>query len=151
MAKRYVVKLTDEERGRLRALTRKGKPAARAVRRARTLLLADEGRTDEQIVAALQSGLSTVARTRQRFVEGGIEAALADRPRPGAAPKLTPKQQAFVVALACTRPPEGRTRWTMQLLADRLVELEVIPDISDEAIRRLLKKTGSVRGSRSSG
>ena len=151
MAKRYVVKLTDEERGRLRALTRKGKPAARAVRRARTLLLADEGRTDEQIVAALQSGLSTVARTRQRFVEGGIEAARADRPRPGAAPKLTPKQQAFVVALACTRPPEGRTRWTMQLLADRLVELEVIPDISDEAIRRLLKKTGSGRGSRSSG
>ena len=87
-----------------------------------------------------------MARTRQRFVEAGLEAALTDRPRPGAAPKLTPKQQAFVVALACTKPPEGRLRWTLQLLADRLVELEVIPDISDESIRRLLKKTGSSRG-----
>ena len=106
-----------------------------------TGMLADEGRTDEQIAAALHGGLSTVARTRQRCVEEGLDAALADRPRPGAAPKLSPKQQAFTVALACTRPPEGRLRWTMQLLADRLVELEVIPAISDEAIRRLLKKT----------
>ena len=146
MAKRYRVTLTDEERERLRSLTRKGKPAARTVRRAQTLLLADEGQTDEAIGAALHSGLSTVARTRQRFVEGGLEAALVERPRPGPAPKLTPKQQAFVVALACTRPPEGRLRWTMQLLADRLVELEVIPDISDESIRRLLKKTASSRG-----
>ncbi len=71
---------------------------------------------------------------------------MVDRPRPGAAPKLSPKQQAFVVALACTKPPEGRERWTMQLLADRLVELEVIPDISDESIRRLLKKGRSSRG-----
>ena len=87
-----------------------------------------------------------MARTRRRFVEEGLEAALGDRPRPGAAPKLGPKQQAFVVALACTKPPEGRQRWTMQLLADRLVELEVVPDISDEAIRRLLKKGRSSPG-----
>lgn len=146
MAKRYRVTLTDEERERLGALTRKGKASARTVRRAQTLLLADDGRADEAIAAALHSGLSTVARTRQRFVEEGLEAALTDRPRPGPAPKLTPKQQAFAVALACTRPPEGRLRWTMQLLADRLVELEVIPDISDESIRRLLKKTASSRG-----
>lgn len=146
MVKRWVVDLTDEERARLRALTRKGKPAARTVRRAQTLLLADEGRTDEAIAAGLHSGLSTVARTRQRFVEEGLEAALVDRPRPGAAPKLSPKQQAYVVALACTRPPEGRLRWTMQLLADRLVELGVVPAISDEAIRRLLKKGTSSRG-----
>ena len=146
MVKRYRVTLSAEERERLRAVTRQGKPAARTVRRAQTLLLADEGRTDEAIAAALHSGLSTVARTRQRFVEAGLEAALVDHPRPGAAPKLSPKQQAFTIALACTKPPEGRDRWTMQLLADRLVELEVSPDISDEAIRRLLKKTRSSRG-----
>ena len=87
-----------------------------------------------------------MARTRQRFVEEGLEAALVDRPRPGAAPKLGPKQQAMVVALACTRPPEGRRRWTMQLLADRVVELAVGPAISDEAIRRLLKKGRSSPG-----
>ena len=146
MAKRYRVTLTDEERERLRALARKGTGAARTVRRAQTLLLADEGRTDEVIAAALRSGLSTVARTRQRFVEEGLEAALVDRPRPGATPKLGPKQQAMVVALACTRPPEGRRRWTMQLLADRVVELAVVPAISDEAIRRLLKKGRSSPG-----
>jgi transposase len=146
VAKRYRVTLTDEERERLRALTRRGKGSARTVRRAQTLLLADEGQTDEAIAAALHSGLSTVARTRQRFVEEGLEAALVDHPRPGATPKLSPKQQAFVVALACTTPPEGRLRWTMQLLADRVVELEVVPAISDEAIRRLLKKGRSNRG-----
>jgi transposase len=146
MAKRYLVRLEVEERERLRAVTSKGKPSARTVRRAQTLLLADEGWTDEQIAAALHAGLATVARTRQRCVEEGLEAALTERPRPGAAPKLTPKQQAFTVALACTKPPEGRLRWTMQLLADRLVELEVIPDISDESIRRLLKKTRSSPG-----
>ncbi len=141
MVKRYRVTLMDQERERLRALTRQGKPAARTVRRAHILLLADEGRTDTEIVAALHSGLSTVARTRQRFVEQSLDAALSERSRPGAAPKLSPKQQAFAVALACTKAPEGRLRWTMQLLADRLIELEVIPDISDESIRRLLKKT----------
>jgi transposase len=146
MANRYVVRLEAEEREQLRGLTRKGKAAARTVRRAQTLLLADEGRTDAEIAAALHSGLATVARTRQRCVEEGVAAALAERPRPGAAPKLSPKQQAFTVALACTKAPEGRLRWTMQLLADRLVELEVIPDISDESIRRLLKKTRSSPG-----
>ena len=146
MAKRYRVTLADEERERLRSLTRQGKSAARTVRRAQILLLADEGQTDEAIASALHRGLSTVARTRQRFVEEGLEAALVDRPRPGAAPKLGPKQQAFAVALACTTPPEGRLRWTMQLLADRLVELEVIPAISDESIRRLLKRGRSSRG-----
>jgi len=146
VAKRWLVALADEEREQLRTLTRQGKPAARTVRRAQVLLLADEGQTDEQIAAALHCGLSTVARTRQRFVEEGLEAALVDRPRPGATPKLTPKQRAFVVALACTEPPEGRLRWTMQLLADRLVELEVIPAISDESIRRLLKKGRSSPG-----
>src|SRR3712207_934105 len=110
------------------------------VRRAQTLLLASEERTDEAIASALHVGVNTVERTRQRFVEEGLEASLRERPRPGARPKLGPKEQAFVVALACTKPPEGRERWTLQMLADRVVELQIVPDISDEAIRRLLKK-----------
>ena len=151
MAQRYRVTLTDEERERLDGLTRKGTASARMVRRAQTLLLAAEERTDEAIAAALRIGVSTVERTRRRCVEEGVEAALRERPRPGARPKLGPKERAFVVALACTRPPEGRKRWTMQLLADRVVQLQVVPDITDEAIRLLLKRTGSSRGARSNG
>ena len=149
MVKRYRVSLTDEERARLGALTRKGTASVRMVRRAQTLLLASEGRTDEAIASALQIGTTTVERTRRRFVEEGLEAALRERPRPGAPPKLGPKEQAFVVALACTKPPEGRLRWTMQLLSDRVVELAVVPAISDEAIRRLLRMGTSSRGARS--
>ncbi len=151
MVKRYRVTLTDEERERLRALTRKGAASARMVRRAQTLLLADEGRTDADIASALHVGASTVERTRRRCVEEGPDAALTERPRPGARPKLGPRARAFVVALACTKPPEGRHRWTMQLLADRLVELEMVPDITDEAIRLLLKRTSSSPGSRRRG
>jgi transposase len=151
MAKRYRVTLTDTERERLESLTRKGTASVRLVRRAQTLLLAAEERTDEEIVKALRIGVATVERIRRRFVEEGLEASLRERPRPGARPKLGPKERAYVVALACTKPPEGRHRWTMQMLADRLVELEMVPDITDEAIRLLLKRTSSSRGSRSSG
>src|SRR5688572_17880396 len=151
VAKRYRVTLTDEERERLEQLTRKGTASVRMVRRAQTLLLAAEERRDEDIAAALRIGVATVERTRRRCVEEGVEASLRERPRPGARPKLGPKEQAMVVALACTKPPEGRTRWTMHLLADRVVELALVPDISDEAIRRLLKRTRSSPGSRRSG
>ena len=151
MVKRYRVSLTDEEREHLHGLTRKGTASVRMVRRAQVLLLAAEGRIDDDIASALQIGVSTVERARRRFVEEGLEASLRERPRPGARPKLGPKEQAYVVALACTKPPEGRHRWTMQLLADRVVELQLVPDISDEAIRRLLKRTNSSPGSRRSG
>ena len=151
MAKRYRVTLTDEERKRLDELTRKGTASVRMVRRAQTLLLAADEERDEDIAKALRIGVATVARTRQRCVEDGVEAALRERPRPGARPKLGPKEQAYVVALACTKPPEGRHRWSMQMLADKLIELELVPDITDEAIRLLLKRTSSSRGSRSSG
>jgi transposase len=151
MVKRYRVTLSEEERERLHLLTRKGTAAVRMVRRAQILLLASEDRVDEEIAAALHVGVRTVERTRQRFVEEGLEASLRERPRPGARPKLGPKEQAYVVALACTKPPEGRERWTMQLLADRIVELQIVPDITDEAIRRLLKRTSSSPGSRKSG
>ena len=151
MAKRYRVTLTDEERDRLESLTCKGTASVRMVRRAQTLLLAGEERRDEDIAAALHIGVATVERTRRRCVEEGVEAALRERPRPGARPKLGPKAQAYVVALACAKPPEGRHRWTLQLLADRAVELELVPDITPEAIRLLLKRTSSSRGSRRSG
>jgi len=151
VVKRYRVTLTGEERERLDALTRKGAASVRMVRRAQVLLLAAEERRDEDIAQALHVGVATVERLRRRFVEEGLEAALRERPRPGARPKLGPKGEAFVVALACTKPPEGRERWTMQLLADRVVELELVPDITDEAIRRLLKRTSSSPGSRRRG
>jgi transposase len=151
MAKRYRVTLTDEERQRLEALTRKGTASVRMVRRAQTLLLAADEERDEDIAKALRIGISTVERTRKRCVEEGVEASLRERPRPGARPKLGPKERAYVVALACTKPPEGRHRWSMQMLADRLIELEMVPDITDEAIRLLLKRTSSSRGARSSG
>jgi transposase len=151
MVKRYRVTLTDEERARLRGLTRKGTASVRMVRRAQALLLAAEGRKDEDIATALQMGVATLERLRRRCVEEGVDAALRERPRPGARPKLGPKEQAYVVALACTKPPEGRERWTMQLLAERVVELQIVPDITDESIRRLLKRTSSSRGSTRSG
>ena len=151
MAKRYRVTLTEEERERLDDLTRKGTASVRMVRRAQTLLLAADEERDEDIAQALRIGTSTVERTRKRCVEEGVEASLRERPRPGARPKLGPKERAYVVALACTKPPEGRHRWSMQMLADRLIELEMVPDITDEAIRLLLKRTSSSRGSRSSG
>jgi transposase len=151
VVKRYRVSLSDEERDRLQGLSRKRTASVRMVRRAQALLLAAEGKTDEEIAEQVRMSVATLERLRRRFVEEGLEASLRERPRPGARPKLGAKEQAFVVALACTKPPEGRHRWTMQLLADRVVELELVPDISDEAIRRLLKRTSSSRGSTRSG
>ena len=139
--KRYVVTLTDEERAHLLALTKKGRIAARRLTRAHILLQADSGATQDAIAAALHIGRATVVRICKRFVDAGLEAALRDRPRPGAQRKLDGKQEALLIALACSVPPDGRTRWTMQLLANKLVELRVVEAISDETIRRTLKKT----------
>jgi transposase len=139
--KRYIVTLTDEERTQLLALTKKGRVAARRLTRAHILLQADSGVTQEAIAAALHLGRATVARICKRFVEGGLETALQDRPRPGAQRKLDGKQEAFLIALACSPPPKGRQCWTMQLLANKLVELGVVGTLSDETVRRTLKKT----------
>ena len=151
MAKRYRVTLSADERDRLERLSRQRTASVRMVRRAQALLLAAEDKTDEVIAERLRMGVATLERLRRRFVEEGLEASLRERPRPGARPKLGPKERAYVVALACTKPPEGRHRWSMQMLADKLIELEMVPDITDEAIRLLLKRTSSSRGSRSSG
>jgi transposase len=146
MTKRYRVDLTEEERAGLLALTKQGRAAARKIRRAQTLLLAADGLTDDAVAAALHIGRATVERTRKRFVEEGLEAALAEHPRPGGQPKLDGKQEAFLVALACSDAPEGRNHWTMQLLAEQMVALGVVESLSDETVRRTLKKTISSRG-----
>jgi transposase len=151
MAKKYIVTLTDDERAQLLALTKRGKVSARRLTRAHLLLQADTGLSDEAIAQALHIGTATVERIRKRFVEEGLKAALAERPRPGGQRKLDGKQEAFLIALACSTPPEGRPCWTMQLLAERLVELQVIEAISDETVRRTLKKTPSNRGRRRPG
>lgn len=151
MAKRYRVTLTDPERTHLLTLIKKGTVSARQLSRAHTLLQADAGATDEAIATALHRGMATVARIRKRFVEEGLEAALAERARPGGRRKLDGKQEAFLIALACSPPPEGRQCWTMQILADKLVELRMVEAISDETVRRTLKKMSSSHGRRRAG
>ena len=149
--KLYIVDLTSEERGVLEALLHKGKTAARKLRRAQTLLLAADGLADAAIAQVLHIGHATVERTRQRFVEEGFEAALTEKPRPGRDRKLDGKQEAFLVALACSPAPEGRAKWSMQLLAERMVTLGVIETLSDETVRRRLKETNCSPGGRSVG
>ena len=139
--KKYIVDLTEAERQQLLNLVKKGKLSARKLNRAHILLQAANGATDDAIAAALHVGRATVQRIRKRFVEGNLEWALNEKQRPGARRKLDSKQEAFWVATACSTPPEGRDRWTMQLLADRLVKLQVIESISDETVRRVLKKS----------
>jgi len=151
---KYAVDLNADERATLVQMVRAETRGARTLTRARVLLQADEGLTDSDIAAALQVGVATVHRIRQRCVEEGFAAALHDRPRQGGTPKFDTKQHAHVVALACSDPPEGCTRWTLRLLADRVVELGLAERCSYETIRRALKKTppgSSSRGRSASG
>ena len=148
--KKYLVDLTDSERATLQAVIRRGKTQARKVTRARILLHADRGATDSEIITALGVGLATVERTRRRFVEQGVEA-LNERPRPGARRRLSAKAEARLVAETCSAAPEGRQRWTVRLLAGRVIELGLADSCSHETVRRVLKKSASSRGSRSNG
>ena len=148
--KKYVVDLTAEERTTLEQLLQKGKSRARKLTRARILLQADEGQTDEEIATALAVGVATVERTRQRFVEANLEA-LNELPRPGGQCKLSGKQEAHLIAVACTPAPSGHTRWTLQLLAEQVVALGFAESIARETVRQVLKKTRSSRGCTSSG
>jgi transposase len=146
MTKRYRVDLTEAERAHLLDLIQHGQASARRIRRAHTLLLAADGYSDDAIARALHIGRATVERTRKRFVLEGFDASLSEHPRPGGSPKLDGKQEAFLIALACTDPPQGQKRWTLQLLADRLVALGVVESLSDETVRRTLKKGMSSHG-----
>jgi len=146
--KKYIVTLTDEERETLLKIISAGKGAARRIAHARILLKADQGLTDEAIAEAVDVSRPTVERVRKRFVEEGLEAALDPRrpekpPRPR---KLDGRQEAQLIALACSKPPAGRVRWTLCLLADKMVELKYVDSLSYETVRRTLKKTRSNRG-----
>ena len=143
--KKYLVTLTDAERTQLEQLLRGGKVATRKATRARILLKASEGWQDQRIAEALNVGRASVERTRRRFVEENL-AALDERPRPGNKPKLDAKAEARLIAEACSDAPAGRERWTLQLLADRVVQLHLAESYSYEAVRRVLKKTVSSRG-----
>lgn len=139
--KTYIVDLTTEERRHLLDFIKSGKHSARKLNRARILLQADEGKADSEIAQALHTGTATVARTRQRFVEGNLAGALNERPRPGGQKKLAEKGEAILETLAHSQPPEGRKRWTLQLVAERLVQLKVVDSISYETVRQELKKS----------
>jgi transposase len=142
----YVVDLTEDERTFLLDFINRGAQSARKLKRAHILLLSDEGKTDGEITAALHTSAPTVQRTRQRFVEGGLDRALNEDPRPGARKKLEAKGEALLETLARSEPPTGRKRWTLQLLANKLVELKVVASISYETVRQELKKSGSSLG-----
>lgn len=151
-SKIYRLRLEDEEREDLKSLANVGRAPARKQMHARILLLCDEGRegggrTDAQIADALDIGIATVARVRRRCVEEGVEAALNRKPQRNRRPRLLDGEaEARLVATACGEPPAGCAKWTLRLLADRLVELEVVESVSVETVRRTLKKTISSRG-----
>ena len=135
---RYRVELSQVERNELKTLISAGKQQARKLKRAQILLAADAGATDEDIAISVGVGGSTVYRTKRRFVLGNLEAALSEEPRPGASRKLSGKEEALLVATACSGPPAGRARWTLELLADELVRLTEHSSISRETVRRRL-------------
>ena len=152
MRKRYTVVLSEPERARLHTLIGQGAGPARALTHARILLKANQGEagpgwTDRAIATALEVHHTTVARVRQQYATGGLAAAVdrkaAEREYRR---KLDGEQEAHLVALACSAPPEGRKRWTLRLLAERLVQLEVVDEISYETVRQALKQTASSRG-----
>lgn len=150
-AAKYIVELTADEREQLLAIIRSGKSLARRITRARILLKAEQRLTDEQIAKDLAIGSATVGRVRQRFVEEGLERALSERTRAAKRRKLSAKQEAHVIAVACSQAPEGRARWTLRLLADRVVELGFTESFSHETVRRLLKKRSLSPGRKLSG
>lgn len=139
---RYRVELSQAERGELIMMLSGGKHAARKLKRAQILLAADAGGSDDAIARTVAVGGSTVYRTKRRFVEGNLERALTEEPRPGAERKLTGKEEALLVATACSTPPEGRARWTLELLADAMVKLTEHESLSGETVRRRLAENG---------
>ena len=146
MAFIHKVCLTDEDREQLHDLLKVGEHPARSIARGSILLLASQGKTDDEIAETLEIGRATVQRVRKRYCQKGLDHALNELPRPGAKPRLDGRQAAYLVALACSDAPEGRTCWTLQLLAKKLVQLHVVEGISDETVRRVLKKTGVIPG-----
>jgi len=146
MAKKFIVDLNEAEKAELVTLTQKGRPGARKIKRAKILLLANAGKPDFEIAELLHTSWLTVLRTRHRFVEGNLDFALSELPRAGRLPKIDDKVETILTTLAQSQPPDGRVRWTLQLLADRLVALTRLESLSYEAVRLVLKKTISNPG-----
>ena len=149
--KKYLVELAPNERAELESLIRGGRASVRRVKRALVLLAVDDGAKDEVIADKVRVSTGTIARIRQRFAEEGLEAALSERPRPGKPPLLDGPQEAHLLALACSPVPTGHAKWTVRLLADRLVELDLVEAVSHQTIWRVLKRGTSNLGSANSG
>jgi transposase len=137
---KYRVRLSEEERQELQRMLRRGKHAARKLRRVHILLLADEGKKQDAIQAQLKVSNGMICSIKKRYCTEGLSAALEERARPGAKSKLDANGEAYLIALACSDAPEGRESWTMQLLAEQLVEMGIVDEISDETVRTTLKK-----------
>lgn len=135
------VKLKPNERKLLKQLISKGIEKARKITRCRILLLADEGKTDTQIIEALNTARNTIREVRTRYVQKGLNVAINEQTRPGAPQKFNGRQKAKITAIACSEPPEGRDRWTLRLIADKIVELKIADTISYKTVERVLKKT----------
>ena len=150
-ASKYKVELTESQKRRLSKVAHQGKSPARRVKRALALLKANEGQIDDRIADALSISRRTVVRIRKRFCEEGLESVLNERPRPGQKRKLDERDEAHLVAIACSDPPEGHSRWTLKLLADKVVELDFAESIARETVRLTLKKQTEGRGRTSSG
>ncbi|KST61954.1 transposase [Mastigocoleus testarum BC008] len=140
LAMKYKVYLTGEQRQQLLDIVRKGSSSARAIRRAHTLLMASEGKTDKTISSTLHISIPTIERTRKQFCTESLETTLKERPRSGKPPKLTSTAEAYLIATTCSNPPSGYGRWTLKMLADRLVSLEVVDAVSESTVFRTLKK-----------
>lgn len=156
MVKRYIVVLSDEERQRLETFIRTGRRGARQINHARILLKADinqphGGYRDTQIQEALDVSIRTIERVRQRFVEEGVDSSINHRPGAGRKRKITGEEEAHLIALRCRKPPVGHARWTLRLLADQMVELGYIDQISHETVRQTLKKMNFNPGVRNAG
>jgi len=141
MKKKNVVKLKHKDTEKLKQLIGKGSQKARTITRSRILLMANEGKTDTQIIEALGTARNTVRTVRYRYVHEGLGAAINEQPRSGAPNKFTGRDKAKITAIACSKPPEGHSRWTLRLIADTIVELDLVDDISHHTVQRVLKKT----------
>ena len=146
MEKRHVIRLTAKERKKLLGVVRQGKNRAAVIQRAHVLLKSDEGKTDAEISEVLYISEQSVRRIRIKFCQRGLDGTLEDRPHPPPKRKLDEAQSAYLVALACSHPPAGQAKWTMELLAKRLVEDGIGQQISAETVRLSLKKTSLSRG-----
>lgn len=151
MPRKRVIQLSQDEKTRLYELIHKGKASTRVITRARILLLSDQGKSDSAIAEVLHSCISTAHRTRERYIQEGLDAALSEKSRPGAQRKLSGEQEVVLIATACSNPPEGRENWSLRMLGERLVELELVDSISYETVRRTLKKTKPNPGSKNNG